>query len=172
VHVDPVERLREDLQGFMAEIREQFQIVGERFRAIDRRLDAIDQRLDAMDQRLDRMDQRFDGLDRRLDAMDQRLDGLDRRLDAMDQRLDGLEARLGDVETGLHRHISEVSAADRRAFGVLAEALQTKIELVIEGVMLVDQKLDRHRVETRDELGKLDRRLTRVSARIHPRRRR
>jgi hypothetical protein len=123
VSADPVERLREELHGFMAEMRGHFQAIEQRFEAVDRRFEAIDR-------------------------------------------------RFGDLETNLRRHIDEVSAADRRWFGVLAEGLQTKIELVIEGVKMVDEKLDRHRVETGEELGKVDRRLMHISARIHPRRRR
>ena len=116
-----------------------------------------------MDQRLGGMDQRLGGMDQRLGGIDQRLRGVDRRFDAMDQRFI-------DLERGLRQHIDAVSEENRRHFGVLAESLQSKLELVIEGVTMVDQKVDRLSAETREEFSKFDRRLVRVTARI-PRRR-
>lgn len=62
-----------------------------------------------------------------------RFDQVDRRFDQVDRRFDRLEA---DVQ---HAHVR-------------IESLEGKVQLVAEGVANVDEKLERFRVEVRDEL--------------------
>jgi hypothetical protein len=57
-------------------------------------------------------------------------------------------------------------AETRRYVGVIAEDLTTRIELVIEGVRGVDERLERFRGEVRGEFDKADRRFLRREARI------
>jgi len=57
------------------------------------------------------------------------------------------------------------AAETRRHFDVVADRLMNKIQLVGEGVLGVDQKLDRFRGEVAEEFRKVDRRLLRLEAR-------
>ncbi len=102
---------------------ERFAYLGQRFEAVDRRFDAIDQR--------------FEAVDRRFDAIDQRFDAVDERFDTMERRQDATDARLEDT---------------RRHLGILIENLDGKIQLVAEGVINVDQKIDRVRNELKADL--------------------
>ena len=58
------------------------------------------------------------------------------------------------------------AAETRRHFDVVADRLMDKIQLVGEGVIGVDQKVDRFRGEVADEFRKVDRRLLRLEARV------
>jgi hypothetical protein len=100
-------------------------------------------------------------MDRRLDGLDTRLDGMDRRFDAIDTRFDVMA-----------RHIDASAAETRRHFEVIAESMLSKIQLVAEGVLTVDRKVDRLAAEVRGELARVNRRMLVLSARIPPRRRR
>src|SRR3970040_377410 len=82
------------------------------------------------------LDERFTYLDQRFEAVDRRFDAIDQRFDAMERRQDASDARLEDT---------------RRHLGVLIENLDGKIQLVAEGVINVDQKIDRVRDELRAE---------------------
>ena len=69
------------------------------------------------------------------------------------------------VTSQLRAEIAASAAETRRHFDVVADRLMDKIRLVGEGVIGVDQKLDRFRGEVADEFGKVDRRLLRLEAR-------
>lgn len=69
--------------------------------------------------------------------LDQRFGAIDQRFDAMERRQDATDARLEDT---------------RHHLGVLIENLDGKIQLVAEGVINVDQKIDRVRDELKAEL--------------------
>jgi hypothetical protein len=62
--------------------------------------------------------------------------------------------------------IATSAAETRRHFDVVADRLVDRIQLVGEGVIAVDQKLDRFRGEVADEFHRVDRRLLRLEARI------
>ena len=83
------------------------------------------------------LDERFAYLGQRFEAVDRRFDAVDRRFDTMEQRQDATDARLEDT---------------RRHLGILIENLDGKIQLVAEGVINVDQKIDRVRDELKAEL--------------------
>ena len=83
------------------------------------------------------LDERFAYLDQRFDTMDQRFDAIDQRFDTMERRQDTTDARLEDT---------------RRHLGILIENLDGKIQLVAEGVINVDQKIDRVRDELKADL--------------------
>ena len=57
------------------------------------------------------------------------------------------------------------AAETRRHFDVVADRMMDKIQLVGEGVLGVDQKLDRFRGEVAEEFRKVDRRMLRLEAR-------
>jgi len=66
----------------------------------------------------------------------------------------------------IRAEIAASAAETRRHFDVVADRLMDKIQLVGEGVIGVDQKLDRFRGEVADEFRRVDRRLLRLEARI------
>ena len=70
------------------------------------------------------------------------------------------------VVVQLRAEIAASAAETRRHFDVVADRLMDRIQLVGEGVIGVDQKLDRFRGEVADEFRKVDRRLLRLEARV------
>src|SRR5713101_7646558 len=99
---------------------------------------------------------------------------LDRRFSELKSELSSeltLELR-GEITTSaawvtpeLRGEIAASAAETRRHFDVVAERLMDKIQLVGEGVIGVDQKLDRFRGEVAEEFHRVDRRLLRLEAR-------
>jgi len=74
----------------------------------------------------------------------------------------GVRAEFADVR----REIAESAAETRRHFDVVAESLRSTIQVVAEGVLTVDRKLDRFADEVRDEFRKVDRRFLKIEARL------
>jgi glutathione S-transferase len=70
------------------------------------------------------------------------------------------------LRSDLRAEIAASAAETRRHFDVVADRLMDKIQLVGDGVIGVDQKLDRFRGEVADEFRRVDRRLLRLEARI------
>jgi ethanolamine ammonia-lyase large subunit len=70
------------------------------------------------------------------------------------------------IKAELRAEIASSAAETRRHFDVVADRLMDKIQLVGEGVIGVDQKLDRFRGEVADEFRRVDQRLLRLEARI------
>ena len=66
------------------------------------------------------------------------------------------------VTSQLRAEIAGSAAETRRHFDVVADRLMDKIQLVGEGVIGVDQKLDRFRGEVAEEFRRVDRRLLRL----------
>ena len=66
----------------------------------------------------------------------------------------------------IRAEIAASAAETRRHFDVVADRLMDKIQLVGEGVIGVDQKLDRFRGDVAEEFRRVDRRLLRLEARI------
>lgn len=104
---------------------------------LDQHFGAVHQRFEAVDRRFDAMDQRFVAIDQRFEAMDRRFEAVDRRFDAMEGHQDATDARVED---------------SRRHLGILIEDLDRKIQTVAEGVINVDQKIDRVRDELSGEI--------------------
>ena len=111
--------------------------------------------------------------------MDQELVGyLDRRFSELKSELKSelrseitgdLRAEIAANATGITSELrAEIAASateTRRHFDVVADRLMDKIQLVGEGVIGVDQKLDRFRGEVAEEFRRVDRRLLRLEAR-------
>jgi len=70
-----------------------------------------------------------------------------------------------EITLALRAEIAASAAETRRHFDVVAERLMDKIQLVGEGVIGVDQKLDRFRGKVAEEFRQVDRRLLRLEAR-------
>ena len=73
---------------------------------------------------------------------------------------------LSATEARLRQQIADSQAETRRHAGVIAEELTSKIDLVIEGVKGVDERLERFRGEVHGEFQQADRRFLRLEARI------
>jgi len=52
----------------------------------------------------------------------------------------------------------------RRHFDVVAENMQSKVQLVAEGLVALDQKMERFQEEVHEDFRKVDRRLLRLEA--------
>jgi hypothetical protein len=76
---------------------------------------------------------------------------LDRRFSDLDGRFDEIDRRFDEL---------------RRHFDVVAEQLMDKIQLLGEGVIGVDQKVDRLAVEMRTEFQNVDRRILHLQVRV------
>jgi hypothetical protein len=50
----------------------------------------------------------------------------------------------------------------RRHFDVVAEDMRSKVELVAEGLVALDQKVERFHAETQEQFHRVDRRLLRL----------
>jgi hypothetical protein len=68
------------------------------------------------------------------------------------------------------RYVDTTAAETRLLFEVVAERLMDKIQLVGEGVLGVDQKVERLATEMRGEFQKVDRRFLHLQARVSDRR--
>jgi hypothetical protein len=83
---------------------------------------------------------------------------------ALELRAD-IAASAAGVKSELRADIAASAAETRRHFDVVADRLIDKIQPVGEGVIGVDQKLDRFRGEVAEEFQRVDRRLLRLEAR-------
>lgn len=84
----------------------------------------------------------------------------------LDRRFAELKSELKSEITGeLRAEIAAGAAETRRHFDVVADRLMDKVQLVSEGVIGVDQKLDRFRGEVAEEFHRVDRRLLRLETR-------
>ena len=63
----------------------------------------------------------------------------------------------------LREEIARSAAETRRHFDVVAEHFMSRLELVAEGVTMVDQKVDRLRVEMEQRFDQVERQLLRLS---------
>ena len=70
------------------------------------------------------------------------------------------------VAAETRRHADTVASDSRRHFDVTAERLMDKIQLVGEGVIGINQKVDRLATEMRAEFQKVDRRFLHLQARV------
>ncbi len=77
-----------------------------------------------------------------------------------------IEASAAETRAGLRAEMAATAAETRRHFDVVAEQLMNKIQLVGEGVLMVDQKVERLAAETRAGFEKVDRRILHLQARV------
>ena len=124
--------MSDDTKLILSLLDRQFEKIDKRFDGIDERLDRMDERFDGIDERLDRMDERFDRMDERFDRMDERFDRMDERFDRLEGRVECLEGRVDGVKGGL-KHLQFV----------IENEIQPHIQLLAEGHMMLNEKLDR-----------------------------
>ena len=85
----------------------------------------------------------------------------------LDRRFSELKSELKlEITLELRGEITASAVETRRHFDVVADRFMDKIQLVGEGVIGVDQKLDRFRGEVAEEFRRVDRRLLRLEARV------
>jgi hypothetical protein len=88
-------------------------------------------------------------------------------IEYLDRRFHELRTELrSEFRTDLRSEIAASAAETRRHFDVVAERLMDRIQLVAEGVIGVDQKVDRLAAEMRSEFQKVDRRFLHLEARV------
>jgi hypothetical protein len=80
----------------------------------------------------------------------------------------GAETRrhVDSVETRILQRVDAAASQTRRHFDVVAESLRSDIRAVAEGLGALDEKVERFRVEVRDDLRKVDQRLLRLEAKV------
>ena len=81
--------------------------------------------LSLLDRQFEKIDKRFDGIDERLDRMDERFDGIDERFDRLEGRVDKLEESVTSLQLAVENEI------------------QSHIQILAEGHMMLNEKLDR-----------------------------
>ena len=91
---------------------------------------------------------------------------LDRRFEAVDRRFADMDRRFEEVRDELRAEMRAGPAETRRHFDVVAEDLKSRIQLVAEGVLLVDEKLERFRAEVHERFEAVDRRFEAVERRF------
>jgi len=86
------------------------------------------------------------------------------------QRFDVVDTRMREqfevVEMRLRSHIDAAEAEIRRHFGVLADDLRSQIQVVAEGVVALDEKMERFRGEVQENFATVDRRFLHLEARV------
>lgn len=89
------------------------------------------------------------------------------RTTALDRLRSDLERKIEsgsvDVRRDLREEIARSAAETRRHFDVVMEHVMSRVQLVAEGVAMVDQKVDRLRDEMEQRFEQVDRRLLRLS---------
>ena len=82
--------------------------------------------------------------DKRFEAVDSRFDGTDKHLGRVDSRFDALDKKIDTKTAELRKH-----------FDTVAENFDRKFDLLAEGLINLDEKLDRKTssIETRMEQG-------------------
>lgn len=85
-------------------------------------------------------------------------------LDRLRGDLEGkIEVSSAEVRRDLREEIGRSAAETRRHFDVVAEHFISKLQLVAEGVAMVDQKVDRLRADMEQRFDQVERRLLRLS---------
>ncbi|HMH49945.1 MAG TPA: hypothetical protein VK548_06910 [Candidatus Acidoferrum sp.] len=79
---------------------------------------------------------------------------------------DTLRQEIAASAAEIREEMAATAAETRRHFDVVTEGSMTKIQLVAEGVIGVDQKVDRLAGEMRSEFQKVDRRFLHLQARV------
>jgi chromosome segregation ATPase len=117
-----IRSLGTDLASFREETHQRFEQVDQRFQQVDRRFQEVDQRFQEMDRRFQEVDQRFQEMDQRFQEMDRRFQEVDRRFEKAEETA--------------------------RQTLVLVENLRDKVQLLAEGFMGLNDRLERHQIAT------------------------
>ncbi len=66
----------------------------------------------------------------------------------------------------MREHVDATAAQTRRHFDVVSEGLMAKIELVAEGLGVLDDKMERFRAEVHESFARVDRRFLNLETRV------
>ena len=77
-----------------------------------------------------------------------------------------IQASAAELRQDFRREIQASATETRRHFEVVAESLRSDIQVVAEGLSMLDEKVERFRDEVHQEFGKVDRRFLHLDARI------
>ena len=102
-------------------------------------------------------------------TVNERVDRVEARIDALSTEMRQQFEQVGRQFEEVGRQFGEVGRQfeqTRRHFDVVAEGLMSKIELVAEGVVAGNERLERYRGEVRGELDRVDARVLRLEARV------
>lgn len=81
----------------------------------------------------------------------------------LDRVREDLERKLDATRLDLREEIARSAAETRRHFDVVVEHFTSTLQLVAEGVTMVDEKVDRLRAEMEQRFDRVERRLLRLS---------
>jgi len=83
-----------------------------------------------------------------------------------------VDASAAETRAELRAYVDATARETRGHFGVVAESMMAKLELVVEGLRGTNERLDRFQAEVHGQFTRVDRRLLRLEVRIpRPRRR-
>jgi len=99
---------------------------------LDRRFDKIDERFDRVDERFDRLEGRMEKLEGRVEKLEGRMENIEGRMENIEGRMENIEGRMDGVEGGL-RHLQLV----------VENEIRPQIQILAEGHMMLNEKLDR-----------------------------
>ena len=80
----------------------------------------------------------------------------------LDRLRGDLEQKVETSRVDLREEIARSAAETRRHFDVVAEHFMSKLQLVAEGVAMVDEKVDRLRADMEQRFDQVERRLLRL----------
>lgn len=104
------------------------------------------EKFEAVDRLFEAIDRRFDAIDRHFEAIDRRFDAMEERFESVEEGLDGIDERLVRVEVGVEQN-------------------RHHIEVVAEGVVALNRKLDAFRIDVEEGFRWVDQRFGRVGHR-------
>jgi len=135
---------------------------------------------------MDFLGKQFQGIEKQFEGINQRFEGLDKRLEGIDKRLDNTATKddlanfatkddLANFATkddlanfATKDDLTKLATKDdlelkfaesMRHTGVLIEAVDRKIDIVIEGVMATNERLDRHAEKNEQDHQGLEKRI-------------
>ena len=88
------------------------------------------------------LERRFEAIDRRFDAIDERFEAIDRRFEANDGRFEAIDGRFEAIDGRFADNDNRF-----RELHILIEHLDSKIEMVAEGVIANGEALREFRVD-------------------------
>ena len=117
--------------------------------------------MDFLATRFARIDARFDRIEARMDALEGRMGALEGRMGALEERMGALEGRMGALEGRMDVLEGRTGALEGRLTRseVLWESMRDDIRRVAEGVVAMNERLDRFQDETVAHFDSLERRL-------------
>lgn len=106
------------------------------------KITGLDQSVTGLDQKITGLDQRLTGVDERVTGLDQKVTGLDQKVTGLDQKVTGLAGELRQEMAAMKTELRDDIADGKRYAGILAEDLQHKLELVLEGQQFLGQRIE------------------------------